>query len=77
MSDTGQDIEIADNMTLTQLIEINRDTDGRMSFKVDSSGTFALVMWVNYYKKNNKREKNPERGCWKLLEHQQKKVVLI
>ena len=75
MTDTGQDITISDTITLAELIALERETQGRCCFRVDPSGTFVIVYWVNFYKKGGQREKN-ERNAWKLLEHQSKKVVL-
>lgn len=75
MADTGQDITISDTITLAELIALEQDTQGRCCFKVDPSGLFATVYWVNFYKKSGQREKN-ERGAWKLLAHQSKKVVI-
>ena len=76
MTDTGEDITVPDTMTVAQLIALESDTDGRFGFKIDPSGLFATCIWVNFYKKDDKREKDVKKGCWKLLERQTKKVVI-
>lgn len=76
MTDTGQDIEVPDEMFLSELIALEADTQGRFSFIVDPSAWFAMCTWVNYYKQSGKRVKVPVRECWKLNKQQTKKVLI-
>lgn len=40
--------EVEEEMTLKQLIELQRKTMGRFTFTLHASGNFATCRWVNY-----------------------------
>jgi len=76
MSDTGQEIEVPDELFMIEIIALEADTQGRFSFEVDSSAWFAICTWVNYYKTTAGYRQKDNNGAWKLLEHHNKKVLI-
>lgn len=82
MTDTGQDIELEDEMTIAELEAIAKDTQDRLTFTFTQNNQYVECYWVNYYKtaggSRTKVYLNPEKTLWewKLLEPQ-KKVVRI
>ena len=76
MTETGQDIEVKDEMTITELMELMKDTQGRFCYVIDPSGLFATCRWVNYKKKNGRRSKN-SNGNWNKHPHARKDVIII
>jgi hypothetical protein len=61
MSDTGQDIEIPDSMTLKALQALVNDTEHRVCI-LTMEPARAEVQWRNYYKKAGKRVKDKNRA---------------
>jgi hypothetical protein len=76
VSDTGQDIEVESIMSIEELINLQADTQGRFSFNMHGSGVFADCMWVNYYKDSRGYRVKRSNGSWKLLEFQNKQVII-
>lgn len=72
MTDTGQNIDVPDKMSLADMISLEDSTEKRFSFVVDASGLFALCRWVNYKQPRTK----DANGAFKLEPHQVKKVVI-
>jgi hypothetical protein len=74
MSDTGQDFEIPDEMSIAQAEAMQDELQGRFSWKFTENPNYIEVTGRNYYKKSGKRVKDPKTGGWKLLPMQKKAV---
>lgn len=64
LSDTGQDILIEDEITLTDLNNIIEDTEGRLAI-LEINGDRVKVMYRNFAKKSGKRYRD-KHGAWEL-----------
>lgn len=73
MTDTGQTISVPDSMKLSEMIALEKDTQGRFSFTVDISGKYAVCSYVNYVKPRVK----DDNGAYKLEAHIVKKVIIL
>lgn len=76
MTDTGQDIEVPDEMSVQELDSLKNDTQGRFSWTFTQNPGYVECFWVNYYKTAAGNRSKDKNGAWKLLDHQKKVVRL-
>ena len=68
MTDTGQKIDPASEMTIVQLETLQEATEGRFSwvFAQHSGGNYAKCTFVNYYKTTAGKRVKKKNGAYKL-----------
>jgi hypothetical protein len=76
MTDTGQDIDFLDEMTIVAIENICTDVNHRATI-LKIEGNYALVQWRNFYKTATGKRSKDAKGNWKLLELQRKRVKLL
>jgi hypothetical protein len=72
MVDTGQDIVVPDEMTITELEELQADTQNRFTWEFTANPLYVKVSYVNYIKPRKK----DANGAWKLRAHVNRAVKI-
>lgn len=67
MVDTGQDIEVPDEMTIAEAEALQEETQGRFNWKFSANALYIEVRYRNYYKTTSGNRSKDATGAWKLL----------
>ena len=77
MSDTGQIIEVPDEMTIVDAEALMKDTENRFMYEFTMNNFYILCTWRNYYETSKGYRSKDKNGAWKLLAPCSKDVVIV